>query len=55
MVPDKEGEVCLALELLGVPYTIMANKEGKLLMTHTGLIEDLDRMLKEIREIHKQQ
>jgi hypothetical protein len=55
MVPDKEGEVFLALELLGVPYTIMANKEGKLLMTHTGLIEDLDRMLKEIREIHKQQ
>jgi len=55
MLPDKEGEVFLALELQGVPYMIMASKEGKVLMTHAGVIEDLDRMLKEIREIHKQQ
>ena len=55
MVPDKEGEVFMALELLGVPCMIMTNKEGKVLMSHTGMIEDPDRMLKEIREIHKQQ
>jgi len=55
MVPDKEGEIFMALELLGLPHMIMTNREGKVLMTHAGMIEDSDRMLKEIREIHKQQ
>lgn len=55
MVPDKEGEVFMALELQGVPCMIVTNKEGKVLMSHTGMIEDPDRVMKEIRMIHKQQ
>ena len=55
IVPDKKYEVFDALGVPGTPYMIIANKEGKVLMSHGGLIEDLDQMLKEIREIYKQQ
>jgi thioredoxin-related protein len=55
VVPDKKYEVFQALGVPGTPYMIMTNKEGKVLMSHGGGIEDLDQMLKEIREIHKQQ
>ena len=55
IVPDKNREVFQALGVPGTPYMVMTNKEGKVLMSHAGLIEDLDQMLKEIREIHKQQ
>jgi len=34
---------------------IMADTEGKVLMSHRGIIADLDQLLKEIRAIHGQQ
>jgi len=55
VVPDTDGDVYGDLGIPGVPYTVVTNKEGKVLMTHSGVIEDLDKMLKEIRELHKQQ
>jgi peroxiredoxin len=55
VVPDKKLEVFKTLGVPGTPYLIMTNKEGKVLMSHGGVIEDLDQMLKDIREIHKQQ
>lgn len=55
VVPDTDGDVYGDLGIPGVPFTVVTNKEGKVLMTHSGVIEDLDKMLKEIRELHKQQ
>jgi hypothetical protein len=55
VVPDKSGEVFKVLGVPGTPYMILTTKEGKVLMNHIGVIEDLDQMLKEIRELHKQQ
>jgi hypothetical protein len=55
VVPDKKYEVYDALGVPGTPYMIVTNKEGKVLMSHGGIIEGLDQTLKEIRELHKQQ
>jgi hypothetical protein len=55
VVPDKEGEVYYTLGIPTVPFMMMTNTEGKVLMTHRGIIADLDQILKEIREIHEQQ
>ena len=55
VVPDKKLEIVKLWDVPATPYFIVTNKEGKVLMTHGGIIEDLDQMLKEIREIHKQQ
>jgi hypothetical protein len=54
-VPDKEYKLFLALKLPGLPHMIMTNKEGKVLMSHGGMIKDLDQMLQEIRGIHAKQ
>lgn len=55
VLPDKEGEVFTVLKVPGTPYMIMTDRAGKVLMSHAGVIKDLDQLLKEIREIHKQQ
>jgi hypothetical protein len=55
IVPDQTGEVFTALKLPGVPYMIMTDRDGKVLMSHNGALKDLDKMLKEIREIHGKQ
>jgi hypothetical protein len=55
VVPDKEGEIYYALGVPTVPCMIVTNTQGKVLMSHVGVIADLDQMLKEIREIHKHQ
>jgi peroxiredoxin len=55
VVSDKSLEVFKALEVPGTPYMILTTKEGKVLFSHGGSIEDLDQMLKEIRDLHKQQ
>jgi hypothetical protein len=53
--PDKEGTIFQAVKVPGTPYMIVTNKEGKVLMNHGGGIQDFDQMLKDIRELHKQQ
>jgi peroxiredoxin len=55
LLSDKEGKVFQAWKLQGVPYMLVVNKEGKVLMSHGGAMKDFDETLKEIREIHKQQ
>lgn len=55
VVPDKEGEVFTALKVPGTPYMVVVNKEGKVLMSHGGGIEDFDQMLKEIKGLQTQQ
>lgn len=55
VLSDKGGEMFQAFKLPGVPCMIVVDKEGKVLMSHSGPMKDLDETLKEIREIHKQQ
>lgn len=37
------------------PFTILANRNGKILLTHSGVIEDTDEFMSKIRKILKQQ
>lgn len=37
----------------GVPFMILASNDGKVLKTHIGLIEDVDAILEEMRELIK--
>ena len=55
VVSDKSLEVFKAVGVPGTPYMVLTTREGKVLFSHGGAIEDLDQMLKEIRDIHKQQ
>jgi len=55
VVPDRLLELYKGLKVPGTPYMIVVNKEGKVLWSHGGVIDDFDQMLKEIREIHAQQ
>ena len=55
IVPDKKGEIYYALGIPTLPFMIITNPEGKLLMSHRGIIEDPEEILKEIREMHGQQ
>ncbi|MGD2126122.1 MAG: hypothetical protein PVG99_08590 [Desulfobacteraceae bacterium] len=48
-------EIYNALGKTGTPFMILATNSGKVLMTHGGIIKDLDELLTQIREIHKQQ
>ena len=55
VLPDRKLEVYKGLEVPGTPYLLVVNKEGKVLLSHGGVLEDMDPMLKEIREFNKQQ
>lgn len=51
--PDKKKEIYTLLGRPETPTMIMVGKDRKVLLVHHGLIQDLDTMLKEIRELHK--
>jgi hypothetical protein len=53
VVPDKEGEAYYTLGIPTLPFMVITNTEGKVLLSHRGIIGDLDQMLKEIKEIHE--
>jgi len=37
------------------PFTILVNRNGKILFTHFGVVEDVDAFIRKIREINEQQ
>ncbi|MEJ2725224.1 MAG: TlpA disulfide reductase family protein [Deltaproteobacteria bacterium] len=51
---DTDYEVFQALGVPSTPYVIVTNKQGKVLMSHGGMIKHFDQMLKEIKQIDKQ-
>lgn len=53
LFPDPLGMTWQILGKPGTPTMIVCNRNGKVLTVHTGIIEDLDSFLGEIREIHK--
>jgi thiol-disulfide isomerase/thioredoxin len=52
--PDPEMYLTRALRVTGTPIIILATNSGEVLMTHTGLIDDLDEVLVQIRQIHNE-
>ncbi len=55
LFPDERHDIHVSLGATGTPFTIVTDKRGEVLMTHSGVIKDLDKVLAEIREIHKKQ
>ena len=55
LIPDRKKVVFKELGSPGYPFTILADSSGKVLLTHGGLIDDVDAFLLEIRKIHEQQ
>jgi hypothetical protein len=53
--PDEKGEIYFALKQPVIPSLLLTTTDGKVLLNHNGLFEDLDGMLKKIREIHEKQ
>jgi hypothetical protein len=54
--PDEKGDIFLAMEKPGTPMMVVTTPGvRKVLMSHGGLIEDFDKLVKEVREIHKKQ
>lgn len=55
LFPDEKHDIHIALGAGGTPFMIVANSKGKVLVTHSGVIQDFDKTLAEIRELHKKQ
>jgi hypothetical protein len=53
--PDKVIYEAVKGKLKFVPMLVLMEKNGKVLMSHLGLIENFDTLLAEIRKIHKGQ
>ena len=51
--PDKRMKIWHLVGNPATPYMILVAKNQKVLMTHMGVIQDLDKMLNEIKEFHK--
>jgi hypothetical protein len=54
-LPDEKHDVHIALGAGGTPFMVLVNSKGKVLMNHSGVIQDFDKTLAEIRELHKKQ
>jgi hypothetical protein len=51
--PDEKHDIHIALGAGGTPFMVIVNGKGKVLMNHTGLIQDFEKTLEEIRDLHK--
>jgi hypothetical protein len=52
---DEKHVIHIALGAGGTPFMILANSKGKVLMNHSGVIQDFDKTLAEIRQLHQKQ
>lgn len=53
--PDEQLAIAGAVEVMQTPTMILVTNNGKVLTSHSGVIQDFDGYLKELREIHKKQ
>src|SRR5512140_3673563 len=51
--PDEKGDVYLAVGVSGTTTMVVTTPGGKVLMSRRGGIEDFDKLVKELRNIHK--
>jgi thioredoxin-related protein len=50
MLPDPDKEIAGKVKIEVTPGLLFVNKNGKVLISHTGYIENLDALLAEIRK-----
>jgi peroxiredoxin len=55
VIPDEDSHILNAVQVLETPTMVLVSKNGKVLTSHRGVIQDFDGLLKELREIHKKQ
>jgi len=53
--PDENLAIAAAVEIMETPTLLLVSNNGKVLISHSGVIQDFDGFLKELREIHKKQ
>ncbi len=53
--PDEKGDIFEAVGKPNTPTMVITTNKGKVLMSHGGMIQDFDGLVKELREIHKKQ
>ena len=53
LFPDEKGDVYLPAGVSGTPTMVVITPGGKVLMSRRGAIEDFDKLVKELRDIHK--
>ena len=53
LLPDENLEIYFKLGRTGTPYMILTTMDGKVLWTHAGAVEDMEKTLGEIREFVK--
>ena len=55
VIPDEESDILNAVQVSVTPTIVLVSHNGKVLMSRSGVIQDFDGLLKELREIHKKQ
>ncbi|UCF01868.1 MAG: TlpA family protein disulfide reductase [Deltaproteobacteria bacterium] len=55
LAPDRNFEIHKSLGGPRTPFTIIASCGGEVLLTHQGVVEDLDEFLRQIRKCHEKQ
>ena len=55
LFPDSHFQIHKKFGEPRTPFTVLVTNSGKVLMTHSGIVKDLDKFLSEIRKVHKQQ
>lgn len=55
LFPDEKMAIAEAMDLKETPTMVLATREGKVLWSHSGAIQDFDGMLKELKNNHKKQ
>jgi len=53
--PDEELAIAASVEVMATPTMVLVTNDGKVLTSHSGVIQDFDGLLKELREIQKKQ
>ncbi|MHC1725173.1 MAG: TlpA family protein disulfide reductase [Syntrophobacteraceae bacterium] len=53
LIPDLDCDIAQAVGATQTPTLILVSHSGKVLMSHVGVIQDLDGLLKDLREKHK--
>jgi thiol-disulfide isomerase/thioredoxin len=51
--PDEDLTIAATVEVMATPTMVLVTKDGKVISSHSGVIQDFDGMLKELRESQK--
>jgi thioredoxin-related protein len=55
LIPDANKEIQQKLKITVVPYMVLVDKKGKILMSHVGPIENFDAFVSEIKKHYQTQ